>query len=168
VIRATGEENLVLPCRHESSVTNQVQPTIELLTDMDVLHPDVLLDHGIRPIDYKQGLVFRSAIESIRESFIASSVTGREGLVGSVLARLLRRGYIADYDRSSSRQRYDFAVAIEYGKPTRWSFLSETSRWMPSSPVSLFWGTGLCEGQPFEAVVSRMQRLEAARPVADG
>lgn len=74
----------MLPCRHEERVTEQVQPTIDLLTNMDIWHPDVLLQHAIQPDDYKGSLVFRSAIESIRGTFIASSTTGREGLVKDV------------------------------------------------------------------------------------
>jgi len=80
---------------------------------MNVLHPDVLVQHDISPEDYKDGLVFRSAVESIRGNFIASSVTGREGLVGSVLERLLRRGQIADYRRQGGKNRFDFAVAVK-------------------------------------------------------
>jgi len=90
----------------------QVQPTIDLLTNMDVLHPDVLLQHAIQPADYKSGLVFRSAIESIRGTFIASSTTGREGLVRDVLENLLQRARIAGYKQSSGG-RYDFTVGLE-------------------------------------------------------
>jgi len=86
---------------------------IGLLTGMDVLHPDVLLQHAIQPADYKSGLVFRSAIESIRGTFIASSTTGREGLVRDVLENLLQRNCIADYAQSGSRARHDFTVSIE-------------------------------------------------------
>jgi hypothetical protein len=50
---------MILPCRHEDLVTKQVQPAIELLTNMDMAHPDVLLQHDIQPNDYKNGLVFR-------------------------------------------------------------------------------------------------------------
>ena len=99
---------MVLPCKHEERITRQVKPTIDLLTNMDVLHPDVLLQHAIQPGDYKGGLVFRSAIESIRGTFIASSTTGREGLVKDVLDNLLHRNCIADYAQSSGRARYDF------------------------------------------------------------
>lgn len=106
---------MVLPCRHEERVTKQVQPTVDLLTDMDVLHPDVLLQHAIQPADYKSGLVFRSAIESIRGTFIASSTTGREGLVRYVLENLLQRDHIAEYAQSSGRARYDFTVSLERG-----------------------------------------------------
>jgi hypothetical protein len=104
---------VILPCKHEERVTKQVQPTIDLLTGMDVLHPDVLLQHAIQPADYKGGLVFRSAVESIRGTFIASSTTGREGLVGDVLENLLQRGCIPDYAQSSGRARYDFTVSLE-------------------------------------------------------
>jgi hypothetical protein len=104
---------VILPCKHEERVTRQVQPTIDLLTGMDVLHPDVLLQHAIQPADYKGGLVFRSAVESIRGTFIASSTTGREGLVGDVLENLLQRGRIPDYAQSSGRARYDFTVSLE-------------------------------------------------------
>ncbi|MBN2393072.1 MAG: hypothetical protein JXR84_20250 [Anaerolineae bacterium] len=104
---------MILPCKHEVRVTQQVQPTIELLNNLDTWHPDVLLEHAIQPTDYKSGLVFRSAIESIRGSFIASSVTSRQGLVGDVLENLHQRQVIEEYEQSSSRTRYDFTVGIQ-------------------------------------------------------
>jgi hypothetical protein len=90
-----------------------VKPTINLLTNLDTLHPEILLQHEIQPADYKNGLVFRSAIESIRGTFIASSTASREGLVNGVLDSLLQRGGISDYSQSSNIGRYDFTVAIE-------------------------------------------------------
>ncbi len=102
-----------LPCKHEKRVTQQVKPTIDLLTNMDTLHPEVLRQHQIQPIDYKGGLVFRSAIESIRGTFIASSTTGREGLVNDVLENLSQREKIVEFTRSGSSRRYDFSVALE-------------------------------------------------------
>ncbi len=102
-----------LPCENEERVTAQVHPTIDLLTNMDKLHPDVLREHAIEPADYKGGLVFRSAVESIRGSFIASSTTTREALVGDVLENLRRQNSIADYERSGSARRHDFTVQIE-------------------------------------------------------
>jgi len=89
-----------------------VQPTIELLTNLDGLHPEILQQHSIEPDDYKGGLVFRSAVESIRGKFIASSKTGREGLVKDVLENLIQKGRIKDYEQSSSRRRYDFTVML--------------------------------------------------------
>lgn len=55
---------MVLPCRNNPRIVSQIEPAINLLTNMDVLHPDVLLQHAIQPEDYKAGLVFRSAVES--------------------------------------------------------------------------------------------------------
>lgn len=104
---------LILPCHNERGITEQVKPTIELLTEMDVLHPDVLLQHGIQPIDYHGGLVFRSAIESIRGTFIASSRTGREGLVNDVLENLNRHQKIKSYKHTANSQRYDFEIALQ-------------------------------------------------------
>jgi len=106
---------VILPCKHEERVTKQVGPTINLLSNLDTLHPDVLKQHRIQPDDYKGGLVFRSAIESIRGSFAASSTPGREALVGDVLENLLRRGGVVDYKQSGSRNRYDFEVAVKRG-----------------------------------------------------
>lgn len=102
-----------LPCKHESRVTGQVEPTVELLSDLDLLHPDVLRQHSIDPVDYKEGLVFRSAVESIRGQFIASCTTGREGLVRDVLENLQGRGSIVQHEQSSSRRRHDFTVMID-------------------------------------------------------
>ncbi len=102
-----------LPCKHQPHVMAQVQPTIHLLSNLDDLHPDILLEHDIVPEDYKSGLVFRSAIESIRGTFIASSTAGRQALVGSALERLRASGRIAGFQHTSSSNRYDFAVKIE-------------------------------------------------------
>jgi hypothetical protein len=104
---------MILPCKHQEQVTRQVQPAIDLLTKMDVVHPDILLQHDIQPADYRNGLVFRSAIESIRGTFIASSTTGREGLIGDVLENMLQKGQIADYKQTGSSRRYDFIVVIQ-------------------------------------------------------
>jgi len=104
---------MILPCKHEEQVTKQVNPTINLLNNMDVLHPEVLSNHNIQPRDYKGGLVFRSAIESIRGTFIASSTTGREGLVMDVLENLLQRNQISDYNKTSGGHRYDFEIEVD-------------------------------------------------------
>lgn len=104
---------MALPCKHLDEVVKEVQPTINLLTNLDVLHPDVLLTHKIQPVDYKQGLVFRSAIESIRGKYIASSTRGREGLVKDVLENLKLRKKITNYKHKSSRERFDFEIHLE-------------------------------------------------------
>ncbi len=102
-----------LPCQNEARVTEQVQPTIELLTQMNELHPDVLLQHGIQPIDYHGGLVFRSAIESIRGAFIASSRPSREALVNDILENLVQRHSIQEFKHTGGSQRYDFEIALQ-------------------------------------------------------
>ena len=104
---------MVLPCRHNPRVVEQVQPTINLLTNLDTLHPNVLLQHSIQPEDYKAGLVFRSAVESIRGTFIASSKVGRERLVGLVLEGLKQKGNIADYQYSGGSGRHDFTIVLD-------------------------------------------------------
>lgn len=103
---------MALPCNHQQEVVDQVQPTINLLNDLDQLHPNVLLEHGIQPADYQHGLVFRSAIESIRGKFIASSTTGREAMVGDVLENMRQRHHIEDYKQRGSRNRFDFEVEV--------------------------------------------------------
>ena len=103
----------LLPCHHQTSITDQVQPTIKLLKDMDNLHPDILIQHGIQPIDYHGSLIFRSAIESIRGTYIASTVTTRETLVGDVLENLSRSGAIHGYQHTANNRRYDFEIALQ-------------------------------------------------------
>lgn len=104
---------MVLPCRHDPQVVQQVRPTIDLLTNLDILHPDVLRQHSIQPEDYKAGLVFRSAVESIRGTFIASAKVGRERLVGMVLKGLKQRGSIVDYQYSGGSGRHDFEIVLQ-------------------------------------------------------
>ncbi len=103
----------MLPCRHDPQVVAQLQPTIALLTNLDEWHPEVLLQHAIQPADYRKSLVFRSAIESIRGSFAASSTPSREQFVKHVLENLRLRSRIAEYKHSGSRQRFDFTIVIE-------------------------------------------------------
>jgi hypothetical protein len=81
---------------------------------MDTWHPDILVQHGIVPTDYKSGLVFRSAVESIRGSYIASSVTGRERLVEEVLSNLLKQRRVIGYSHTSGNSRYDFEIVLSH------------------------------------------------------
>jgi len=57
-------------------------------------------------------LVFRSAVESIRGSFIASSTPARQRYVASVLADLVAERRIERFDTHASRERYDISVLI--------------------------------------------------------
>jgi hypothetical protein len=103
---------LPLPCKHDERITEQVSPTIHLLRNMDTLHPDILQRYDINPEDYNGNLVFRSAVESIRGTYISSSTTSRQGLIQRVLARMKLGGLIADFQETSRRSRYDFQVKI--------------------------------------------------------
>jgi hypothetical protein len=102
-----------LPCHHRSEIVEQINPTIQLLSGLDQLHPDILQLHGIQPIDYHGGLVFRSAIEHIRGSYIASSVTEREAMVRDVLENLDQRNLIHTFKHTAKDQRYDFEIALQ-------------------------------------------------------
>ena len=104
---------MILPCKHESQITNQVPKAIDLLTKLDISDPDLLIRHEIQPLDYRQGLVFRSAIESIRGTFIASSTTGREGFVCDILRSMQKKDLIVEFRQSGTSRRYDFVVAVE-------------------------------------------------------
>lgn len=101
-----------LPCVHKAEVTDQVAPTIDLLQHMDTFHPDVLEQHGIRPPDYHGSLIFRSATESIRGTYIASAPTTRQAMVADVLESMKRKKSIVDYEAMGARRRYDFTVVL--------------------------------------------------------
>ncbi len=101
-----------LPCSHQAGITRQGGLTIDLLSPLDAWHPDVLLQHDIQPKDYNGSLVFRSAVESIRGRFIASSTSSREGFIGSILENLAHRQRIVGYKKSGGTQRHDFEIAI--------------------------------------------------------
>jgi len=103
---------MLLPCSHDVKTTAQVDPTIGLLRQLDSQHPDVLKAHGIEPGDYHSKLVFRSAVESIRGTYIASSLTQRQGLVAGVLEDMRQNGLIIDYKPQGARQRFDFQVQV--------------------------------------------------------
>jgi hypothetical protein len=103
---------LLLPCSHDPKATVQIKPAIDLLQRLDTLHPKVLEAHGLTPDDYHPKLVFRSAVESIRGTYIASSLTQRQGLVASVLEAMKVNKSITDYKPQGARQRFDFEVMM--------------------------------------------------------
>ena len=102
----------ILPCSHDPAALAQIEPTIDLLQNMDNRHPEVLLEEGIQPQDYHPKRIFRSAVETIRGSFIASSVTQRQGMVDGVLGRLRTQGKIADFKKTGRGVRHDFTVVL--------------------------------------------------------
>lgn len=113
---------MVLPCLNDPLIVGQVQPAINLLSNLDVLHPDILLQHSIQPKDYKAGLVFRSAVESIRGTFIASATVGREALVKAVLEGVKEQGNIVDYEYTGRVGRHDFTLVLQHD-PDRFAAL---------------------------------------------
>ncbi len=102
-----------LPCRNQPQVIQQIQPTINLLKTLNSQHPEILKENSIDPQDYHDGLVFRSAIESIRGTYIASSTPGREQFVSDILSKMKSNGLIYDYDHLSSKERWDFEVYLD-------------------------------------------------------
>lgn len=102
----------ILPCNHDPRAVAQIQPTIDLLNHLDVNHPDVLERHGITPADYHAKKVFRSAVESIRGTFIASTQTQRLGLVETFLERLRLQERIAEFESRATQRRFDFTVVF--------------------------------------------------------
>jgi len=103
---------MLLPCQNDPNATAQVSPAIDLLRNLDSKHPDVLKTHGVEPADYHSKLVFRSAVESIRGTYIASSLTQRQGLVATVLEAMKQANLIAAYQLQGAAQRFDFQVML--------------------------------------------------------
>lgn len=58
-------------------------------------------------------MVFRSAVESIRGTFIASQTKEREAMVGSVLQRLADAEKIKGYQHTGGSERTDFKINVD-------------------------------------------------------
>ena len=100
----------ILPCQHDAGAIKQIEPTKHLLTKMDEEHPEVLKGAGVDPRDYHGKLVFRSAVESIRGTYIASSLPQRHGMVADTLSRVESKGAIEGFEPMGAKARYDFVV----------------------------------------------------------
>jgi len=100
----------ILPCQHDPSVVAQIGSATNLLKNLDTKYPEVLISENIVPEDYHGKKVFRSAVETVRGEFIASSVTSRHAIVESALAGLKERGSIADFKHTGGTRRFDFEV----------------------------------------------------------
>ena len=96
----------ILPCQHDEKAVIQIAPTVELLKHLDTKYPHVLKAERIAPEDYHGKKVFRSAVETIRGQYIASSITSRHAMVHGVLSGLKDGGKIADFEESGNRKRY--------------------------------------------------------------
>ena len=88
----------------------QIGPTTDLLKNLDTKYPQVLISENIAPEDYHGKKVFRSAVETIRGEFIASSVTARHAMVQHVFRGMKDRGDIADFGHTGGTKRYDFEI----------------------------------------------------------
>lgn len=102
----------ILPCTHDQAALEQINPTINLLRNLDNRHPEVLRSAGVAPEDYHPKRIFRSAVETIRGSFIASSLTQRHQMVADVLSRLVRAGKIAGFEPTRKATRHDFTIIL--------------------------------------------------------
>lgn len=104
----------ILPCQHDEKAVVQIAPTVELLKHLDTKYPNVLKAERIAPEDYHGKKVFRSAVETIRGQYIASSITSRHAMVHDVLSGLKDGGKIADFEESGGTKRYDFEVLFSH------------------------------------------------------
>ncbi|MGH9325845.1 MAG: hypothetical protein ACRD2B_04050 [Terriglobia bacterium] len=102
----------ILPCVHEQTALDQINPTIDLLRNLDNRCPDVLRSAGVVPEDYHPKRIFRSAVETIRGSFIASSLTQRHQMVAGVLSRLVANRKIAAFEPTQKATRHDFTIIL--------------------------------------------------------
>src|SRR3989338_3958527 len=94
----------ILPCQHDEKAVIQIAPTVELLKHLDTKYPHVLKAERIAPEDYHWKKVFRSAVETIRGQYIASSITSRHAMVQGVLSSLKDGGKIADFEESGGKK----------------------------------------------------------------
>ncbi len=105
----------ILPCSHPKNLIQQIEPTKELLKHMDTRHPAVLESEGIRPADYHDGMVFRSAIESIRGTF-AATTSPRTAFTNGILERMRQADLLRDWQAIGGRGRCDYSVMLLSGK----------------------------------------------------
>lgn len=102
----------ILPCRHDSEIVAQVEPTQRLLENLDNEAPDLLVQHGVKPYDYRNSEVFRTAVESIRGHYAASMTSPRQEFVRNVLDRLVGKRLIGGWQPAHQIERWDFEVMI--------------------------------------------------------
>src|SRR2546426_5466982 len=102
----------ILPCSHDPAALAQINPAIDLLRNLDNRHPDVLRAAGVTPEDYHPKRIFRSAVETIRGSFIASSLKQRHQMVADVLSHLVEQGKIAGFEPTRKATRHDFTIIL--------------------------------------------------------
>jgi len=67
---------------------------------------------GVSPEDWHPKRIFRSAVETIRGSFIASCLTQRHQMVAAVLGQLVERNKIARFEPTRKATRHDFTIIL--------------------------------------------------------
>jgi hypothetical protein len=102
----------ILPCSHDANALVQIEPAIDLLRHLDRRHPEVLRQAGITPEDYHPKRIFRSAVETIRGSFIASSLTQRHQMLADIFGRLREQRKIAGFEPTRRGTRHDFTIIL--------------------------------------------------------
>lgn len=102
----------ILPCTHDQAALRQIDPAIDLLRNLDSRHPEALRVAGVSPEDWHPKRIFRSAVETIRGSFIASSLTQRHQMVAAVLGQLVERHKIARFEPTRKATRHDFTIIL--------------------------------------------------------
>lgn len=98
-----------LPCRHQLD-NAMVERLKEVLTDLPRYAPELLDEHNLDPTTYP--LLFRTAVESIRGSFSAST-RAKEQFTEKVLDHLVQEGQIKCWDFVGSERRQDYRVEME-------------------------------------------------------
>jgi len=91
----------------------QIEPTADLLLRLDERHPEVLEEVGVAPKDYHGGMVFASAIESLRGRMAAARSQPREQFVGNVLKQMQEQQLIVSFDRTPIGVRWDFTAVLD-------------------------------------------------------
>ncbi|MBM3332530.1 hypothetical protein FJY68_11905 [candidate division WOR-3 bacterium] len=105
----------ILACKHPDQLMVQIEPTKALLANLDKSHPDILRAEGIVPADYHGSMVFRSAIESIRGTF-AATTTPRAQFTNAILARMKEAGLLKDWQPIGGRGRCDYSLVLPKGR----------------------------------------------------
>src|SRR5687768_7608420 len=102
----------MLPCEHSQLTLQQIRSTIDLLKNLHNLHPQILKEHNISPESYIDEMIFRSAVESIRGTYIASSQKQRESMIGDFLQVMKEKEKIYDYQYTGQSARCDYIIDI--------------------------------------------------------
>jgi len=102
----------ILPCSHPARLISQIEPTKELLLHLDTKHPAILKSEGVSPTDYHDGMVFRSAVESIRGTF-AATTSPRLAFTARILDQMKQAALMEDWQAIGGKGRCDYSVRMK-------------------------------------------------------